>query len=133
VILKHKVAVSLAAAALLAGLGVASAFADNPPGGTTTTVTTATTGGGDQGDASDQADQSDKADQADQADQTDQSNQADQNDQGDDQQTTATSVSQAASAVETEADNPSADDQSGDQHGPNDQTQQSGETGQSND
>ena len=88
--LKQKMVITIAAGALTAGVGVASAFADTPPGGTTNTVTTTTSTNSEQGDQQD-------------------------GQQGVDEQGAANDVADAATDVQNEANNTGADDQSGDQ------------------
>ena len=93
----------LAATALLAGAGVAGAFASSPghaqSGGTTATTTC--TGGDDQG----------------------------ENEQGDEESDAATEVEQAATKVDQEAGRQQADDQSGDDQ----QGEQGDEQGENDD
>lgn len=91
--LKQRIAVVTAVAALAAGVGVASAFADEQPAGTPSVVV------------------------------------ADANDELADEQGAANDVADAANDVQDEANNAGADDEAGDQQGPDDQ---SGEQGDSN-
>ena len=105
--LKRKIAVTIAAGVLGAGLGVASALADNQPGTTTGVTTTTSTGAsGEQGDQQN-------------------------GQQGVDEQGAANNIAAAANDVQNEANNTGADDQSGDQQGSNDQSGQQGDNGQS--
>jgi hypothetical protein len=109
--LKQKIAITLAVGSLAAGVGVASALADNSPGviptaTTAVTTTTPTSTSGEQGDQ--------------------------QNGQeGIEEQGAANDIADAANDVQDEANNTGADDQSGDQQGPNDQSGEQGDNGQS--
>jgi hypothetical protein len=83
--LKRKLVIMVTAGALLAGLGVASALADDHQSPQTTTATTAES-----------------------------ENEQGDDEQGDDEQGAATDVTEAAEDVEAEAANPTADDDQGD-------------------
>ena len=101
--LKRRFALVLTLGAALSGLGVASAVADSTP--TLPAVTTTTTA---QGDAQNEQD-------------------------GVDEQGAANDVATAATDVQAEADNESADDESGDQQDANDQSEEQGDNNDSDD
>ena len=96
---QRKIAITLAAGLLAAGVGAASAFGNPAPTNTTNDVTATTS--------------------------------TDQNDQsGVDEQNAANDVAGAVNDVQDEANNTGADDQSGDQQGPNDNSEEGGDSGQ---
>lgn len=103
--LKRRFAIVLAVGALATGLGVASAFADNPPSAPTATATDTSGAQGEQQNGQ----------------------------QGVDEQGAANNVEEAANAVQTEAGNQGPDDQNGDQQNANDQSEEQGDDGQSGD
>ncbi len=98
--LKRRLAIALAAGALGAGVGVAGAVADTPAA-----VPGAPAAANENGDQQD-------------------------GQEGVDEQGAANDIAEAATDVQAEADNEGPDDQSGDQQGPNDQSDEQGDNGQ---
>lgn len=115
--LTRRITAVLAASALMTGAGAAMAVADDaPPAGTPPPPACSTTPGS----SGPQDQQHSLAEQQ-------------NGQQGVDEQGTANDVSGAADAVQQEADNQSADDVAGDQQGPNDHSEEPGDTCQVDD
>jgi hypothetical protein len=109
--LTRRITAVLAASALVTGAGAAIAVAaDAPPTGTTPPACSTTPGS-----SGSQDQQHSLGEQQ-------------NGQQGVDEQGTANDVSDAADAVQQEADNQSADDVAGDQQGPNDHSEEPGDT-----
>jgi hypothetical protein len=119
---KRKVGIVLAAGLLVAGLGVASAFAGDHSGAGTTSGVMTTTSTNTNGDDELSAEPGDEQD----------GQQDDEQDgeQGDDEQGAVDDVAEAATDVQVEANSTSADDESGDQHDEDDDSEEPGDTGQ---